>query len=324
MLNYPLKFKPILMDRLWGGTKLITEFKKEGSGKYVGESWEVSDVQNQVSEVANGIHEGKSLRDLLKSYGPDLVGKKVYDEFGDRFPLLIKYIDAREDLSIQVHPNNELSEARHGTFGKTEMWYVMQADPGSELVLGFSKVIDKKGYINHLINKSIASIMNYEPVQAGDVFFIDTGTVHAIGGGIVLAEIQQTSDITYRIYDWDRTDADGNPRELHTELALDAIDFKAGGDCRRRYEQGVNRSNPMVDSPFFCTKFLPIAGTLQKDYTAADSFVIFMCVKGDGTLSTGENTVFISKGETVLLPACMPQVVITSGEGMELLEVSLP
>lgn len=319
---YPIKFKPILKERLWGGTKLKTLFNKPIETDITGESWEVSAVKGDISVVANGEFKDKSLQELIDLYPNELLGKHVYERFGTDFPILIKFIDAREDLSIQVHPNDDLAKKRHNSFGKTEMWYVMQADPGAKLIVGFNKDVTKEEYQKHLTEGTLTDIMNYEEVSEGDTFFINTGKVHAIGGGIIIAEIQQTSDITYRVYDFNRKDKNGNLRELHTELALEAIDYQKKDDFKVNYSKSENTTNKMVDCPYFITHYLSLSEDFEKKIGAEDSFHIYMCVKGSGIVSDGKTELSINQGETVLFPAvCDTLQVKTSG--IELLEVSL-
>ncbi|HLV41493.1 MAG TPA: type I phosphomannose isomerase catalytic subunit, partial [Brumimicrobium sp.] len=222
---YPIKFHPILKEKLWGGNKLKTLLNKESHLPNIGESWEISDVEGDTSLVANGSLENQSLKHLLSTYKADLIGEKNYKQFGNSFPLLIKFIDAKEDLSIQLHPNDELAAKRHNSFGKTEMWYVMQTDPDSNLIVGFNQEMTSETYLKHLNEKTLTSILNFDRVKKGDAYFIDVGRIHAIGAGVLLAEIQQTSDITYRVYDWDRVDDKGQSRELHNNLAIDAFNF---------------------------------------------------------------------------------------------------
>lgn len=238
MIDYPIKFRPILQDKIWGGSKLRDVLNKPTTRDRVGESWEISGVKGHISVVDNGSEAGKNLQELLEEYGAKLVGEKIYKQFGNDFPLLIKFIDAKTDLSVQLHPNDELAKQRHNSFGKTEMWFVMQADEGAKLNIGFNKSVEKREYLEHLENGKITDLLNFEEVSKGDSVFINTGKVHAIGAGVLLAEIQQTSDITYRIYDWDRVDDEGNSRELHTALAIDAIDFEKKDDYQLSYEKG--------------------------------------------------------------------------------------
>ncbi|MDR5590350.1 type I phosphomannose isomerase catalytic subunit [Christiangramia sp. SM2212] len=320
MINYPIKFKPILQEKIWGGNKLRDILNKETDKENVGESWEISGVKDFISEVHNGSEAGKSLKELIAEYQADLVGEKIYGQFGEDFPLLIKFIDAKTDLSVQLHPNDELAKQRHNSFGKTEMWYVMQADKGSELNIGFKKNTDKKEYLDHLENGKILDLLNFEEVERGDSVFINTGKVHAIGGGVLLAEIQQTSDITYRIYDWDRVDAEGNSRELHTALAIDAIDFEKKDDYKLEYDQKENESSEIASCEYFTTNYFPVNGKLDKDYTKLDCFVIYMCVDGVAKISIDGNSEIIKRGETLLIPAKTAEVNIEA-ENAELLEV---
>ncbi len=319
---YPIKFNPILKERLWGGTKLKTLFNKPIETDITGESWEVSAVKGDISVVANGEFAGKSLQDLINHYPNELLGKHVYEKFGADFPILIKFIDAREDLSIQVHPNDALAKERHNSFGKTEMWYVMQADKGAELIVGFNKNVTKEEYQQHLDNGTLTDIMNYEKVTEGDTFFINTGKVHAIGGGIIIAEIQQTSDITYRVYDFNRKDKNGNLRELHTEQALDAIDYEKKDDFKVSYSKSENTTNEMVNCPYFITNYLKLSSDFEKEIGSDDSFHIYMCVKGSGTVSDGKTELFVNQGETVLFPAVCDKLYVKTS-AMELLEVKL-
>ncbi len=321
MLNYPIKFQPILKDKIWGGDKLVNNLNKKSNLKDIGESWEISDVEGDVSVVENGPLKGRSLKELLETYKGDLLGKNNFANFGTNFPLLIKFIDAKQDLSVQVHPNDELSKMRHNSFGKTEMWYIMQADEGSRLILGFNKTITAEDYVKLLEEKKIMSVLNDVPVEKGDAFFIETGTVHAIGAGIVLAEIQQTSDITYRIYDFDRVDDAGNERELHTELAIDALNFSDKIDTERNYSSTKNSLNEVVKCEYFKTNFIPVEGALELDYSATDSFVIFMCVEGNATISVEGTTETINFGETILIPATAKNVIIKGD--CNLLEVTV-
>ena len=318
---YPLKFKSIYKKRIWGGNKLQTMLNKEVSGDTIGESWEISDVKGEPSIVAKGALQGKSLQELSEIFQEELLGKKVYNAFGTKFPLLIKYIDAKSDLSIQVHPNDELAKERHNSFGKTEMWYVMQADEGAELMVGFNQEVSKEKYQAYLKNNTLTKILNFQKVKKGDVYFLPTGRIHAIGGGIVLAEIQQTSDITYRIFDWNRVDAEGNSRELHTALALDAIDYTLYENYKTEYKSEENKTSTIVDCPYFTTNLIPFSGALTLNHDEKDSFVIYMCVKGNVSFQTENHQETLSFGETLLLPASIKNVKISTDEASELLEV---
>jgi len=321
MINtlYPIKFKPILKEKIWGGQKLKTLLNKQSDLPNVGESWEISDVEGNTSIVTNGKLKGKSLKELLELFKGDLIGEKNYKIFGNKFPLLIKFIDAKEDLSIQLHPNDELAAKRHNSLGKTEMWYVMQADENSNLIVGFNQKTTPETYLQHLEDKTLPKILNFDTVKEGDTYFIDVGRIHAIGAGVMLAEIQQTSDVTYRIYDWDRVDNNGNERELHIDLAIDAIGFEMKDNFRVSYSKMENYSNNMVSCPYFTTNFIPLDGTIQKQ-NDKDSFIIYMCVEGKAVISNSLFTSTIKKGETVLVPAIIKDYQITA-EKAKLLEV---
>ena len=319
---HPLKFKPILKERLWGGTKLKEVFGKPIESDITGESWELSTVPGDISVVTNGSLEGKSLQELIDSNGEELLGKSVVERFGKEFPILIKFIDAKQDLSIQLHPNDALAKERHNSFGKTEMWYIMDADPKAELIVGFNKDVTKEEYAESVANDTLLDLLNYEQVKEGDTFFINTGKIHAIGAGVMLAEIQQTSDVTYRVFDFNRKDKDGNLRELHTDLALDAVDYEKKDDFKVSYSQEKNEVNTMVDCPYFKTNFIELTENLELDTVNRDSFTIFMCVGGEAKISTAEGEVAIKSGETALLPASKQKISLQS-TGAKLLEVTI-
>ncbi|MBS7231855.1 class I mannose-6-phosphate isomerase [Flavobacterium psychroterrae] len=299
--SYPLQFEPILKDRIWGGEKLKTLLNKPISSKITGESWELSTVDGDVSVVANGVLKGKSLMELIDETPNEILGTKVYSRFGKQFPLLFKYLDAREDLSIQVHPNDKLAKERHNSFGKTEMWYVMQADPDSRIIVGFKENSSKEEYLKHLNDKTLVSILDDVKAKAGDVFFLETGTVHAIGAGLVVAEIQQTSDITYRLYDFDRKDAQGNTRELHVDLALDAINYNKV-ETQKKYETKPNTSNEVVDCPYFTTNFIPLQDKVEVE-KSGETFTVYMCIDGSFEIEYDGFKQSYIKGDTVLVPA---------------------
>jgi mannose-6-phosphate isomerase len=308
---YPLKFTPIYKDKIWGGNKLKTVLNKDfGDLPNCGESWELSGVEDNVSVVSNGLLAGNSLEELIEIYMGDLVGDQVFENFGIEFPLLIKFIDANDDLSIQVHPDDKMSKERHNAFGKTEMWYVLQADAGSKLQSGFNQEVDQDKYLFKLEHNELTDILNFEEVAAGDVYFIPAGRVHAIGKGILLAEIQQTSDVTYRIYDYDRRDDQGNPRELHTELALDAIDYTLIPEYKTHYETKLNESVELVKCNYFTTNLLDLDGVVEKDYIKLDSFVIYICLEGEVNIETESGSETIQKGETILIPASIENVLL--------------
>ncbi|WP_310554536.1 type I phosphomannose isomerase catalytic subunit [Flavobacterium sp.] len=300
---YPIQFYPILKDRIWGGEKLKTFLHKPITSLITGESWEISTVENDISIVSNGFYSDSSLNELLSVYPKEVLGTDVYEKFGTQFPLLFKFLDAKQDLSIQVHPNDVLAKKRHNTFGKTEMWYVMQADEGSKIIVGFNENSSSEEYLHYLKNKSLTSILKEIPVKVGDVFFLETGTIHAIGAGIVVAEIQQTSDITYRVYDFDRKDANGNERELHIDLALEAINYNTT-KSQKHYSKNTNVSNEIVDCPFFTINFIPLDGKYEC-VKNENHFRVYMCVDGFFELEYNKVILKYKKGDTLLIPAAM-------------------
>lgn len=301
---YPLKFKPFFLEKIWGGNRLRTLLNKDyGDLANCGESWELSGVEGYDSVVSNGFLEGNTLSELIEIYMGDLVGDKVYEKFGVEFPLLIKFIDAQDDLSIQVHPNDKLSKERHNAYGKTEMWYVVDAEKGALINSGFNQEVSREKYMEYLESGKLTDLLHYDEAKVGDVFFIPAGRVHAIGKGTMVAEIQQTSDVTYRIFDYNRKDTKGNLRELHTDLALDAIDFSYMEDYKTKYEIEKNQSTEIVNCNYFTTNILEFDTTIEKDYFPLDSFVIYMTIEGDFEIVKEEFTERVNKGETVLIPA---------------------
>jgi len=259
---------------------------------------------------------------LIEIYMGDLVGDTIYEKFGEEFPALIKFIDANDDLSIQVHPDDETAKKRHNAYGKTEMWYVLQADEGAELISGFKKDTSKAEYLAALNSGNLQSLLNIEKVKAGDVFFIPPGRIHAIKSGILLAEIQQTSDITYRIYDWGRLGSDGKPRELHTDLALDTIDFNGYENYKTDYHFSENKTSNIISCPYFTTNILSFNKPVIKDYNLIDSFVIYICTEGSFKIEYDKNHIeHIKLGESVLLPAVLKNVRLLPDNHCKLLEV---
>ncbi len=318
---YPLKFQSIYKDKIWGGQKIRTYLHKDfGNLPNCGESWEISGVKSDVSVVANGALQGENLADLLEQYGAELVGEKVYKHFGNTFPILVKFIDANDDLSIQVHPNDELAKKRHNSFGKTEMWYIIEADPGSTLISGFNRELDEKTYLEYFNSGRLMEILNREDAKAGDVFFLPAGRVHTIGKGLLLAEIQQTSDITYRIYDFDRVDAQGHKRELHTQEALAAIDYKHYPEYKTKYQPEKNETVKLVTCPYFTTNVLDATENTDKDYSNLDSFVIQVCLAGDYTVNYNGESHPVKMGESILLPKSIDRVQLETTSGFKILE----
>ena len=320
---YPLKFEPILKQTLWGGDKIIPFKHLDETLPNVGESWEVSAVEGSESVVANGADKGYTLPEMVRKYKDELVGEANYARFGNKFPLLIKFIDAKLDLSIQVHPGDELAKKRHNSFGKNEMWYVIAADKGAKLISGFSEEITPKEYKDRVHNGTFAEVLQTCTIEPGDVFYVPAGRVHGIGAGAFVAEIQQTSDITYRIFDYNRKDKDGKSRDLHTSQAMDAINFSDVQDgFRTEYERIRNEPVEMVASPYFTTSVYDMTEEITCDYSELDSFVIFICVEGSCRLTDdNQNEITLRAGETVLLPAAVQEVtIVPEGGSVKLLE----
>ena len=318
---YPFTFEPILKKIIWGGSD-ICPFKgispvQEG----IGESWELSHVEGNYSVVANGELKGQSLDDLIRTYGKQLLGEHVMEQFGTTFPLLIKFIDARDNLSIQVHPDDELAKKRHNSFGKTEMWYVVKATPDAALYSGFSQQIDAEEYVKRVENNTIMDVLQRYNVHEGDVFFLPAGRVHAIGSGCFIAEIQQTSNITYRIYDYNRKDANGKGRELHTELAKDAIDYTLYPDYRTHYKAHTNATVQLADCKYFTTNLIDLDTIMVRDFSQLDSFVVYICMEGRATLRDNKgNEILVHHGQTVLIPADTDVVTISPVPGAKFME----
>lgn len=320
---YPYKFKPILKSTLWGGDKIIP-FKRlaDTSQARIGESWDISNVQGDESVVTNGKDAGKNLRQLVRKYKTKLMGEANYERFGNNFPILVKFIDACKNLSIQVHPNDELAQERHGSMGKAEMWYVIDNNEGkAHLRLGLNKQITPEEYEALIADNSICDVLTEYAVKPGDVFYLPPGSIHSIGAGCFLAEIQQTSTITYRIYDFNRKDKDGNPRELHTELSKAAIDYQVKDNHHVSYTPKKDESVELVSCPSFTTSVYDLTENMLLDYSELDSFVIFVCTKGHCTLKDNEgNEIEMHEGESILYPATIQEVYISTETGVTFLE----
>jgi mannose-6-phosphate isomerase len=318
---YPLKFSPILKDKIWGGSKLKNLFDKAAETDKLGESWELSGYEGDESVVTNGLLAGNNLTELIEIYMGELIGDKIYDEYGLSFPLLFKLIDANENLSIQVHPGDKVAAERHNSYGKTEMWYVVDADKGSELIIGFTKDCTRDEYLDALEGGEVENLLQKVPVSKGDVFFIPAGLVHAIGKGVVVAEIQQSSDITYRIYDYKRTDDNGNERELHTDEALDVINFLASVNPKTPYSAQLNEITSLVECEYFTTNVLRFDAAVTRNYGTLDSFVAYMCLEGNLVIECNGEKTTVNKGDTVLIPACIDELGLIPDAEATLLEV---
>jgi mannose-6-phosphate isomerase len=318
---YPLIFKPVFKEVIWGGRDILPFKGLPGDDRKIGESWELSHVPDNFSVVTNGSLEGKTIDELINKFGAELIGQKVMQKTGKTFPLLIKFIDARDDLSIQVHPNDELAQKRHNSFGKTEMWYVVKASSGASLYSGFSKQIDAEEYIGRLEDDSIMEVLKKYEVKPGDVFFLPAGRVHAIGAGCFVAEIQQTSNITYRIYDYRRKDSNGNERELHTGLAKDAIDYTLYPDYKTDYSPQKDKPVELAECKYFTTNLLDMDKSVERDLSSLDSFVVYICMEGKAKIIDNKgNEANISQGRTVLVPANSTKATLIPESDARLLE----
>lgn len=306
---YPIKFKPRVKERIWGG-KAILERKGKAVGrlaknKLYGESWDLSSVKGDISVVANGMLKGNNLEEIIEVYMGELVGEQNFERYGLEFPLLIKYLDCNDRLSVQVHPNDELAEERHQSFGKTEAWYIAECKEGAAIYLGFKDLnITREEYIAAVAESRLESMLNRVEVKKGDVFFIPAGTVHALGAGIEVVEVQQTSDVTYRIYDWDRVDSEGKGRELHTALAVDAIDFEADAELlHKKYDVAKGGEAKVIESPYFTMTIHDVDGSKELDRSMLDSFVVYICLEGSVRISADGSEESLNAGELVLVPA---------------------
>jgi len=314
---YPIKFKPIYKEKVWGGEKIRALKSDNTIPDNCGESWEISAVQNDLSVVTNGFLKGNTIEEIIEVYMGEIVGDKVFDKFGIEFPILIKLIESQENLSLQVHPDNITAAQRHNAWGKSELWYILNADPGSRLISGFNQNIDKHIFFDSIKSGLFENYINQPTVQSGEVYYIPAGRLHSLGHGVTLVEIQQTSDVTYRVYDYGRTD-----RELHHDLAEDVIDFKQTEDIKIMYERKPDYSNNIIKTDFFNVNFLPVMNTLTKDYYELDSFVIYHVINGKISLiSEGGNQTTINKSETVLIPAALKSIKIIPFEYSEILEI---
>ena len=307
MTLYPLLFEPNLHTVVWGGQRLCTFKGLPPVDMPIGESWEVSAVPSSTSVIANGPLAGRDLVSVIRETPSDILGSAVNSKYQGQLPLLVKFIDAHRDLSIQVHPDDAMAQRVHGKMGKSEMWYIIDAKPGSYLYADFSREITPDEYREHIRNNTITSVLARHEVSAGDVFYLPAGRVHAIGAGILLAEVQQSSDVTYRIYDYNRPGMDGRPRELHTELAAQALDYHVEDDYRTTYSDRLNTANLVIDSPYFTTRVTELTATFHRNLLKYDSFVICMCLQGDCQISirsTGD-VVTLPHGHSCLIPAAV-------------------
>lgn len=308
-----LKFKPILKQKIWGGQKLQTQLHKDTEADAIGESWEISEVPNSISVVSEGVYANTSLSELIKRFPLEMLGQSSINRFGHHFPILFKFIDAAQRLSVQLHPNDELAKKRHDSFGKTEMWYVIAADPNAFIIADFQEKLTPECYQKYLKNGTLVDYLQHIKVEPGDVFYIKPGLVHAIGEGVLLAEIQQTSDITYRIYDWKRKDKHSHYRELHTDFAIDAIDFDVSYDYKINYHPDQKGAQELLYTSYFKTDYVYLSQNQIFKFEPNNQFVVLMCVEGKAHVLASDGTKYeLQMGETIFVPACVEKIILSS------------
>ena len=314
---YPIKLKPILKQHIWGGEALLDIKKGQrlrvDKSKVYGESWDVSGIDGDISVISNGFFKGNNLQEAIEVYMGEIVGESVFERYGLSFPLLLKTLHCKDRTSVQVHPDDDLAAERHDSCGKTEMWYVVSAEPGATLYIGFKDPkITREQYIDAVAQGAVADIIEPVSVKAGDAFLIPSGTVHSISGGVTLIEIQQPVDLTYRIFDWNRVDEKGNSRELHTAYAVDAIDFTSNvAACKKEYKARTNEAVEIVKCDYFTCNILSVEGTAERNLSSLDSFVLYYCTEGSAEIVTDDGNETIRKGEVVLIPADANEITIS-------------
>ena len=317
MQLFPFLFEPNLHEVVWGGNKLRPYKGLEPTDEPIGESWEVSAVPSSTCIISNGAHKGKDLISVINEQPEAILGKKVNEKYNGKLPLLVKFIDAKRDLSIQVHPNDEMAMREHGKMGKSEMWYVIKADEGAHLYAGFKQEITPEEYQKRIADGTITDVLADHQVKAGDIFYLPAGRVHAICGGIMLAEVQQSSDVTYRIYDYNRPGMDGKPRELHTDLAAKALDYHVEDNYRTEYVDTSNKAIQIMDTPYFDVRIMEVNKSFHRDLLKYDSFIIAMCIEGDCIIhvrSTGDE-ILLKEGNSTLIPASIADYDIIPQDG---------
>lgn len=307
---YPIKFNPIIKERVWGGDRLVKYFEKDyGAGKAVGESWELSSVKDDISVAVNGFLKGNTLVEILETYMSEISGDKLYEKFGNEFPILIKLLDINEKLSVQVHPDDKTAMERHNSYGKAECWYVMDAEKEATIYLGFSKDISREELLERCKSETLHEVMNVIHPKKGDFLYLEPGTIHAASGGILIAEIQQTSDVTYRIYDWGRENNPETKREMHLDLALDIINYKQLQLSEKVYRKSVAESISdtinLTDNSYFKVDEINITGRVVKHNLTMNGFVVYVAISGDTLISYENGAEVIEAGETILIPAAL-------------------
>jgi len=320
---YPMKFTPVIKEKIWGGSKINSLFGlNDVDDKKIGELWALSDVEDNESSVSNGHFAGNSIGEMIEVFMDDVVGEEIYAKYKNEFPLLLKLIDANDYLSVQVHPDDQIAQEKHKLlFGKSEMWYVLQADEGAGIIAGFNQPMDKQKLLKQIHEGTLKNTLNFEPLKTGDMIYIPAGMVHAICPGLLIAEIQQSSDVTYRLYDWDRTGEEGNVRELHIQDAADAIKFDLSPKVFRQFKPILNRTTSMMDTPYFSTNFIYLNQAVEKNLEIMDAFVIYFCIEGKFDLQYKQESFSVVAGECVLVPALCDNVVIMPINEAKIIEI---
>ncbi len=320
---YPMKFAPVFKEKIWGGQKIQQKFSIACDGiEKCGEMWVLSAVKNDETEVLDGYFQGNTPNEMSEVFMDDFLGEDMYNKYKEEFPILLKIIDANDYLSVQVHPNDEIAEKKHGLrFGKSEMWYVLDADEGAQIVAGFNRPMDKEKLLKHIEAGTLKDTLNFETMKRGDMIYLPAGMVHAMGPGLLIAEIQQTSDVTYRLYDWDRLDDNGNSRELHIEDAAGAIDYEMKPQVIRGFSPKSNNTTPMIQTPYFSTSFVNLQTIVEKNLEIMDKFVIYFCISGSFALHHEQGKENVKAGECVLVPAITDKIFLIPEPGAEIIEI---
>ena len=303
---YPMLFEPNLHTKLWGSTHLTT-WKELPAQPHIGESWEVSAVPTSPSVITNGTWAGYTLNEVIRKMPEAMLGKTVATHYQNQLPILVKLIDTSDKLSVQVHPDDAMARRIHNQQGKSEMWYVIQAQEDACIYAGFQQELTPETYAEKVANGTIIDALAKHEVHAGDVFYLPAGRIHAIGKGVLLAEVQQTSDITYRIYDYDRLDLNGEKRELHTDLAAQALDYTVYPNYRNAYQDQIDEASPCLDTEHFSVRVLSLTNPMRRNMVTYDSFVIATCVQGQCTIRirSTHDEVSLREGFSCLIPAAI-------------------
>lgn len=326
---YPIKFIADPRERVWGGDYLVKglrkEFDEEFAGRPIGESWELWSLYGSCSVAGNGFLAGNTLDELMEIYLGDLVGENVFHHYRGEFPLLVKILDIKDKISVQVHPSDEIAMERENSYGKAEMWYIMDAKPGAKLYVGLNRDVTPTELYNKCKDGTVTELLNCFTPQKGDCIYIQPGCIHAAEGEVILAEIQQSSDITYRLYDWGRENNPKTARRMDLEDAIDVIDYSKF-DREKYFFSNVSGNTTIVDTHNFVVKAVDLKGPERIIPSLTGSFMVYMCMSGGASIRMNDGTSYcISKGETIFIPASMEDFLLTpQEEGTLLLQIHMP